>query len=58
MVLILVSTPRVLHKCSEQLHECQLIQMNANNTNMTLIGVPLLPSATNSIIMQYKLILK
>jgi hypothetical protein len=58
MVLILISTPRVLLICSEQLAECQLIQLNANNTNMTLIGVPLLPSATNSIIIQYKINLK
>jgi hypothetical protein len=58
MVLILISASRVLLKCSEQLAECQLIQLNANNTNMTLIGAPLLPSATNSIIMQYEINLK
>jgi hypothetical protein len=40
------------------LAECQLIQLNASNTNMTLIGAPLLPSTTNSIIMQYKINLK
>jgi uncharacterized membrane protein len=55
MVLILSITPRVLLKCSEQLVECQLIQHNANNTNMTLIGAPLLSSATNSIIILYKI---
>jgi hypothetical protein len=58
MALILVSTPRVLLMCSEQLVECQLIQSNANNTNMTLIGAPLLPSATTSIIILYKINLK
>jgi hypothetical protein len=58
IVLILVSTPQVLLKCSEQLTECQLIQPNANNINMTLIGAPLLLSVTNSIIMQYKINLK
>jgi hypothetical protein len=58
MVLILVGTPRALHKCSEQLAECQLIESNANNTNMTLIDAPLLPSATNYIIIQYKINLK
>jgi hypothetical protein len=40
------------------LAECQLIQPNANNTNMTLIGAPLLPSATNSILIQYKITVK
>jgi hypothetical protein len=58
MVLILVNTPRVFFKYSEQLAECQLIQSNANHTNMTLIDAPLLLSATNSIIMQYKINLK
>jgi hypothetical protein len=58
MVLILINTPRVFFKYSEQLAECQLIQSNANHTNMTLIGAPLLPSATNSIIMQNKINLK
>jgi hypothetical protein len=58
MVLILINTPRVFFKCSEQLAKCQLIQSNVNQTNMTLIGAPLLPSDTNSIIMQYKINLK
>jgi hypothetical protein len=50
MVLILINTPRVFFKYSEQLADCQLIQPNANQTNMTLIVAPLLPSVTNSII--------
>jgi hypothetical protein len=58
MVLILINTPRVFLKYSEQLVECQVIQPNATNTNMTLIGAPLLSSATNCIIMQYKINLK
>jgi hypothetical protein len=51
MVPILVSTPLVLLKCSEQLAECLLIQSNAINMIMTVIGAPVYPSATNSIIM-------
>jgi hypothetical protein len=58
MVLIIVNTPRVFFKYSEQMVECQLIQPIGNHTNMALIGAPLLPSATNSIIMQYKINLK
>jgi hypothetical protein len=58
MVLILINTPRVFFKYSEQLVECQLIQLNGNHTNMTLIGAPLLPSATISIIIYYKINLK
>jgi hypothetical protein len=40
MVPILVSSLRVLLKCSEQLIECLLIQPSATNTIMTLIGAP------------------
>jgi hypothetical protein len=56
MILILINTPRLFFKYSEQMTECQLIQPNANQMNMMLIVAPLLPSATNSIIMQYKII--
>jgi hypothetical protein len=40
MVTILISIPRVLLKCSEQVAECRLIQLNATNTIMTVIGAP------------------
>jgi hypothetical protein len=40
MVPILIGTPRVLLKCSEQLDECLLIQPNAVNTIMTQISAP------------------
>jgi hypothetical protein len=51
IVLMLVNTPRVFFKYNEELAECQIIQPNANYMNMTLIGAPLLSSATNPIIM-------
>jgi hypothetical protein len=40
MLPILVSTPPLLLKCSEQLAECMLIQLMASNTIMMLIGAP------------------
>jgi hypothetical protein len=40
MIPILISTPRVLLKFSEQLAECLLIQPNATNMIMTVIGAP------------------
>jgi hypothetical protein len=58
MVLILVNTPRVFIKYSEQLAECQLIQPNANNTNIPLIGATLLLSPTNYIISVIEINLK
>jgi hypothetical protein len=38
MLPILVSTPPVLLKCSEQLVECMLIQLMTSNMIMMLIG--------------------
>jgi hypothetical protein len=40
MLLIFISTPPVLLKCSEQLAECMLIQSMASNMIMMLIGAP------------------
>jgi hypothetical protein len=40
MVPIIVSSTRVLLKCSEQLVECLLIQPSTTNTIMTLISAP------------------
>jgi hypothetical protein len=40
MVLILINTPQVFFKYSKQLVKCQLIQPNANQTNITLNITP------------------